>query len=115
VDRFLQTTSLRVTRSYRRGEARTGRSKGGRQKHKESGFTVAVSNAPWARLKSQIDDAERFLLRHRTEIARLSEVSWTRWSRARFPDLSSYRKQTSRLGGRRAVRSLPVVSRSRCG
>ena len=74
VDRFVEKTSLPVSRVYRRGEARRSRSKARGPKHTASGFTVPVSDAPWSRLVSQIADAERFLSKHRCEIARLSRI-----------------------------------------
>jgi hypothetical protein len=74
VDRFVEKTSLPVFRIYRRGEPLRPRPKSTGLKHAASGFSVAMSDAPWSKLASQIADAERFLFKHRREIARLSRV-----------------------------------------
>jgi hypothetical protein len=72
VDRFVAKTSLPICNVHKRGEPRLPRSKPRGPKHKYSGVTVVVSNAPWSNLQAQIRDAERFLAKHKREIARLS-------------------------------------------
>jgi len=71
VDRFRTKTSLRIHGVRKRGQPRFPRSKSGASKHEVSGITVVVSDAPWSDLPAQIRDAERFLSKHRREIARL--------------------------------------------
>jgi hypothetical protein len=71
VDVFLKKTSLPVSRSYRRGELRVPQRDGGRQKNRDSGLTISVSNASWNRLAAQISDAEQFLITYQKELVLL--------------------------------------------
>ncbi len=66
VDGFLRVSSLAPCAVHRRGTPRLP----GRV-HESSGFNIAVSDASWSDLPSQIADAEQFLSRHSREIERL--------------------------------------------
>ena len=69
VDRFVEKTSLPTPEVRHKGEPRWSKSK---RKWSHTGLTVSVSRASWSNLKAQVADAERFLVKHNREIARLS-------------------------------------------
>ena len=85
VDAFMKRTSLPVSRSYRRGEARVPQKKSGRLKHRDSGLTAGVSDASWSRLAAQVRDAEQFLVTYRKELARLARCPGLEYLVLDFP------------------------------
>ena len=85
VDAFMKKTSLPVSRSYRRGEVRVPQRKGGRQKNRDSGLTVGVSDASWSRLAIQVRDAEQFLVTYSKELARLARCPGLEYLVLDFP------------------------------
>jgi hypothetical protein len=71
VDRFVEKTSLPNPEVRHKGSYGRLRRKS-KRKWSHTGLTVSVSRASWSSLKAQVADAERFLVKHNREIARLS-------------------------------------------
>ncbi|MGJ8674071.1 hypothetical protein [Rubritalea sp.] len=70
VDSFIKDTSLKVIKSFRKGEARTKRIKA---LNKFSGLNIDVSDADFDNIKQQIEDTVGFLQTHQTELASLRD------------------------------------------
>jgi len=71
VDRFVKDTSLPIESIRHKGKPMWPGTKV-KRKWSQTGLTVSVSRASWSNLKGQVADAERFLIEHNREIARLS-------------------------------------------
>jgi hypothetical protein len=70
-DAFLSKSSFRGAKVHRAGEPRLPRSEPHGPRHLRSGLTVAVSDADWTALASQVEDALNFLRAHHHEVSRL--------------------------------------------
>jgi len=72
---YAQRTTLPVVKTYVRGELRLPSTKPNGTKNKMSGVNIEVSRADFTNLKRQIQDAVKFLTRHRPALRRLKRTS----------------------------------------
>jgi hypothetical protein len=68
---FLSKSTLAGATVHRAGELRLPRSQPHGPRHERSGLTIGVSDAGWADLSSQVEDALNFLIANREELSRL--------------------------------------------
>jgi hypothetical protein len=70
-DEFLQSSELSATFVFRRGEPQVPELEEG-PLHEMSGIHFTVSEAPWSSLVGQVEDADRYLKTHTSDLLRLA-------------------------------------------